>query len=330
MNLTSSSFSESAAPVPPPPHFESYRLEFRGEGSDFFVLLLKNVVLTILTLGFYSAWARTARRQFIWSNVEIHGQRLVYTGTGAEMFLAYVKVGLVYMAFMGLPALAGLFSTNARAIVQLLVLLPLLLLIPFAVYWSRAYLLSRTTWRGIRFGLSGEGQTSFVKTFLLGYLLSLVTLGLYAPYWNNDMRRILTDNTRFGTEPFRYDGNGRELFWITIKGVLLTLVTLGIYGFWLHAQLQRYYFAHTTFSGARGNFNVTGGTLLKLFLLNLFGTTLTLGLAFPWISVYTARTILTGLSFVGHIDFARIGQAAELGDAEGDALASALDVGLGI
>jgi uncharacterized membrane protein YjgN (DUF898 family) len=315
-----------------PAHVEvprSYRFSFFGEGGPLFFLLLKNVLLTIVTLGIYAAWAKTNRRKFVWSNVELFGHRFVYTGTGEEIFIGYLKVLGCYAVFIGAVTLAGLVSKDMQLVVQTVLIIPFVILVPFAIYWSRAYLLSRTTWRGIRFSLT-PGAGPFVKAFVVGYFLTLLTLGIYAPIWNNKLRRILTNNTRFGNVAFQYDGDGEEVFWLSVKGVLLTIVTLGIYAFWFEASLQRYYFNHTTFSGARGRFTITGGTLLKLFLINVLGTTLTLGLAYPWISVYTMRTMLGHLSFEGLIDFSGITQNAAIGDAGGDALANALDVGLGI
>ena len=314
---------------PPPAPPETHRVSFHGDGESFFVLLLKNVFLTIVTFGIYAAWARTARRKYLWNNVAVAGQRLGFTGTGKEVFIAYLKVLGVYLLVIGVFVGAAWVSPDLAIVVQLGLGLGLLVLAPYAIYWSRAYLLSRTTWRGIRFGLAGDAS-NFAGVFVGGYFATVFTLGIYGPFWINDMRRCLTNATRFGTEPFRYDGVGKEVFFIALKGFLLSLVTLGIYSFWMQASLQRYFFAHTSFGQARGRFAVTGGTLFKLFLLHLFGTSFSFGLAFPWIAVYSMKQILGGIWFEGQIDFARILQSQAAAPADGDAIADALDVGLGI
>jgi uncharacterized membrane protein YjgN (DUF898 family) len=323
--------NSTALDQPPPQQLapQSYRIDFRGDGGEFFLLLLKNVLLTIVTLGIYRAWAKTERRRFIWRNLELHGHRFGFTGKGEELFIAYLKVAGLYIGLVAAVAIASAISPSAQLLVQIAVFGGVVVLVPYAIYWSRAYLLSRTTFRGIRFALAGKPD-EFVRAFLLGNFLSVVTLGLYTPYWRNNTRRILINNTRFGGEPFNYGGLNNEVFWISLRGVLLSVVTLGIYAFWMQAELLRYTFAHTTFSGARGKCTVTGGMLLQLFLLNVFGNTLTLGIAFPWISVYTARSFLRRVSFEGHIDFDAITQTASLAVASGDALADALDVGLGV
>src|SRR5436190_23866345 len=67
-------------------------LGYSGQGADFFVLILKNVFLTLITLGIYAAWARTGRRRFIWRHMEVGGSPLEYTGTGGELFVGYLKL----------------------------------------------------------------------------------------------------------------------------------------------------------------------------------------------------------------------------------------------
>jgi uncharacterized membrane protein YjgN (DUF898 family) len=312
------------------PPSESYRFRYHGEGSEFFILLLKNVFLTLITLGIYAAWAKTARRKYIWGHIDLHGQRLMYTGTGAELFAGYLKVAMAYLIIVGVPSVVGhLGGKGAQLVVQGALGIAVLILVPYAIFWSRAYLLSRTSWRGIRLGMVGSAGP-YARAFIVGYLLTLVTLGLYAPFWLNHLRTLMTGATRLGSEPFAYDGRGGELFKLYVKGVLLTILTLGIYWFWMQASVQRYYFSHTAFSGARGSFRLRGGQLLKLFLLNLFGTTLTLGIAFPWIATYSLKLFMEHVSFEGRIDFAAVLQGSGGASPTSDVLADALGVDLGL
>jgi uncharacterized membrane protein YjgN (DUF898 family) len=322
--------SAELQPDPLPSAPEVYRFRFHGQGGELFVLLLKNILLTMVTFGIYSAWAKTERRRYTWSHTEVHGNRLVYTGTGNELFNAYVKVSLVYIGLFLISVVIGLLAgKKAQVTVQGLMGFGFFGLVPFAIYWSRAYLLSRTQWRGIRFGLV-KGAAHYARTFFLGYLATIFTLGIYGPFVATELRRQLTNNSRFGSEPFHYDGVGREVFWISARGMLLTLCTLGVYYFWWQAELGRYHFAHTRLGGARGRSTLTGGDLFKIFLLNLVVVSLTLGLAFPWVAVWTSRRVTERIAFEGHIDFAAIAQSSAAGAAGGDAMADALDVGLGV
>jgi uncharacterized membrane protein YjgN (DUF898 family) len=66
-----------------------HRFAFRGEGLALFTLILKNMVLTLVTLGVYLPWAKTERRKYIWQNIEIVGHCLRYHGTGRELFSSF-------------------------------------------------------------------------------------------------------------------------------------------------------------------------------------------------------------------------------------------------
>lgn len=317
------------AEAPPPPRGPRHTLAFHGTGGGLFVLILKNVLLTLLTFGLYAAWATTARRKYLWQNVEFHGQRLVYHGTGRELFIGYLKVIAGYALFIGIPIALRQVSATLGLVAQGVLVLGFLALIPYAVYWSRAYLLSRTTWRGIRFSME-PGAGPFARTFLVGYLLTVLSLGLYGPVWLNRLRKVRVERSRFGSEAFHYDGSDFEVWKISIKGLLLTVLTLGGYYFWYLAELSRYETAHTCFQGARGRLDVSGWDICKLTLLYFLGTTFTLGLAFPWLAAYALRFFLERLSFEGPVDFAAIAQSEAVGHAAGDGLADALDVGVAL
>ena len=66
-------------------------LEYDGETGSLYGVWLKNLVLLIITLGIYRAWARTNIRRYVWSSYTIAGDRLEYTGTGGELLRGYMK-----------------------------------------------------------------------------------------------------------------------------------------------------------------------------------------------------------------------------------------------
>lgn len=330
MLYTGDPLPESQPQPAQPSGSQLHTLAFHGTGEALFILVLKNMVLTVLTLGIYLAWAKTARRAYIWRHVEIEGHPLRYHGTGKELFIGYLKLAAGYLVFFGLPVLVGrVFGPMAQAPVQLALGFALVFLIPIAIWGARRYLLSRTSWRGVHFRLEGDGR-AYAKTFIGGYLLSVLSLGLYAPIWLNRLHRFMTNATAIGTKCFEYRGEDKVVFKLALRGIILSILTLGIYYFWYQAELNRYRMANTRFDGAHGELSLTGGDLLGLTALQVVGLTLSLGLAFPWIATYSLRYTLERLRFVGPIDFALIRSAPSDGQATADGLADALDVGLGI
>lgn len=58
-------------------------------------LVIINFLLTIITFGIYSFWAKTEVRKHIWSSVHINDKPLEYTGRGMELFLGAIIVALL-------------------------------------------------------------------------------------------------------------------------------------------------------------------------------------------------------------------------------------------
>jgi uncharacterized membrane protein YjgN (DUF898 family) len=292
---------------------------------------VKNALLTVLTLGIYAPWAKTARRQHIWGNAEFQGDRFGYTGTGAELLVGYLKALGAMVAFgvaVGLITLP--VDPRYRAMASLvLYTLGTWLAVGFAAYWSRRYLLSRTVLRGIHFSLAGRAS-DYAKATLIGGLLTALTLGIYGPFALNRVRGLLIRNSRWGDQPFHYDGVGKEVFVIVVKGLFLSTITLGIYFPWYVAALERYFVAHTTFQGARGQSTVTGGLLFEIFLFGFVAALFTSGLAFPWVYSYALSTSFERTSWVGTLDLERVGHQPATGDPAGDALASVLGADLAV
>ncbi len=309
---------------------DEYSFRFEGSGAEYFFIFLKHLFLTLVTLGLYFAWAKTERRAFIWKSLSFHEHPFRYTGTAIELFKGYALVLVGYLVFVSLPGLVSMVSQNLAVAVQLVLVVALIAAFPFVMYRSRNFLYSRTTWRGIRFGLTPEPRP-FAKQFFVGNLLMILSLGLYAPVHFNRLHSIMTNNTRFGSLELHYDGDDGKVFWLTLKGIVLGFLTLGLYYFWYRAELERYRAAHTRVGeGAVLCSEVTGGQLFKLYLVNIVCLTLTLGLAFPWVLMYSLGELADRFSIRGQIDFETIVQRAEAEGAFSDGMADALDLDFGI
>jgi uncharacterized membrane protein YjgN (DUF898 family) len=324
------SHGPGAAPAQVPEPAQVHYFAFMGSGAAFFALVVKNMLLSLVTLGLYLPWAKTERRQYLWQNIDIAGHRLRYHGTGKELFFGYAKVVGAYLVFIGAPILVSqVLGKTAGGLVQFALLLALVVVIPYAIWGSRRYLLSRTSWRGVRFRLEPE-QGRFARVFLLGYLFTIFSFGLFAPVWLNRMHSVSMNATALGTRAFVYRGEDKAVFKLALRSLPLILLTLGLYYFWYQAKLLRYRTENTWFDGARGELELTGGEIFQLVLLQILALTFSLGLAFPWVTVYSLRFYLARMRFVGPIRYAQIYRADSQGDASADGLADALDVGIAL
>ncbi|MGA3159250.1 MAG: DUF898 family protein, partial [Steroidobacteraceae bacterium] len=56
-----------------PPPAVLFPAEFRGEGGEYFRIWIVNLLLTLLTLGIYSAWAKVRKQRYLYSNTSVAG-----------------------------------------------------------------------------------------------------------------------------------------------------------------------------------------------------------------------------------------------------------------
>jgi uncharacterized membrane protein YjgN (DUF898 family) len=316
---------------PPQTYAAAPRLEVRylGTGSGLFFVAVKNLLLTLVTLGIYLPWARTERRKYIWQNIEVGGQRLRYHGTGREVLLGYLKVAVVYLALFGVPFAASQINAHVGMVLRVVGILGIIPLIPIAIFGATRYRLGRTSLRGVRFGVSSTpGVKGYMALYFQVLLFTVLSLGIYGPYGSNRLHRYLLQQYRYGSEPFDYDGDDMAYWKLSMRGLLLTIVTFGFYQSWYVASLTRFHIGHTLFQGARGRFDMSGGEMFQLFIIAYFGILCTLGIGIPWVTTYVMQVIASKISFEGAIDFSRIAQRPVEGGAAGDDLASALDIGL--
>ncbi|MGL6043719.1 MAG: DUF898 family protein, partial [Sandaracinobacteroides sp.] len=191
------------------------RVRFEGAMGPFLVAQLGRLFLTILTLGLHRFWWKTAIRQRLWSETRVDGDALEYRGRGLEMFVGALIVFagvLVPLSAISLAQtlLQGAGLSMAALALQLLLFVLLFWLIGFAVYRARRYLLSRTAWRGIRAGMTGNGLSYAWLSFRMT-LLTAVTLGFATPYAEARRWNALWGDTMFGTMPVRASLSWRRL-----------------------------------------------------------------------------------------------------------------------
>jgi uncharacterized membrane protein YjgN (DUF898 family) len=304
------------------------KFTFHGKGGTLFGIQIVNLLLTIITLGIYSFWARVKVRKYIWGQLEFEGDRFSFHGTAVEILLGWLKAAL----FFGIPYIAMLKGPQwlgsgpvLIGIGAFLSVILVVIFIPMAVVGSRRYRLSRTAWRGIRFNFRGTwGQ--YMPIFLGGGILVAITLSLYTPFYEMRREKFLLRNSYLGNQNFNFDGNGWDLFGSYVLSLILALPTLGLSLLWYHVKRTRYVWSRTTFGTARFHSAITFGGLFKVTVLNLLLVLVTLGFGYPWAQVRIIRYLSDNLVLHGPADFEAVAQDAQAVTATGEELASFLDL----
>lgn len=206
--------------------------EFVDDRGLLSAVVILHGALTALTLGLYGFWLKTHQRRVIWSHTRLEGEPLEYAGRGWELLLGAL-LALVFIAgLLGAVHLAALFAGHftgggfgaAQAGAAGLVgAAALAALVPYAAFMSRRYRLSRTRWRGVRFGMEGRAL-GMVGLWALWMPAVVASLGLLWPLWRWARERRLSRAMRWGSEPFGFEGSGLPLLlrwlpvWLSVAG----------------------------------------------------------------------------------------------------------------
>lgn len=308
--------------------------KFSGAWEGYFRVWIVNVLLTVVTLGIYAAWAKVRKKRWFYAHTTFAGHAFEYLADPKKILVGNIIVVVLFVLYSASPAI----SPVLQAVMMLLVLG----LVPWFIVRSFLFNARNSAWRGIRLGFHG-GYWGAVRVFILLPMLVPFTLGLIWPYIAKERRRWMTENHRFGTTPFSFDGRTGELFVIYLKGVLFFLPVIAGYFFmifstiraaasaggqppapeamlmtmgpamililagvplaylgtiFLRARLFSYHWSNTTIGPHAFRACLRARDLLFTQLLNTLVVALTFGLLWPWAAVRLARLQIESIDVV--------------------------------
>jgi uncharacterized membrane protein YjgN (DUF898 family) len=307
-----------------------HHFKFFGETSKYYGIVIINYLLTVVTLGLYYPWAKTSKLKYLYENTEFAGSRFMFHGTGKEVFKGFIKMFVVVV--LVLAVYMYLIYMQQVALGLIIYFTCFIVIIPLAIHGSLRYRLSRTSWRGIHFGYRGVLSELFSK-YVIGFVLTILTLGIYGSWFTVDIRKYVLSKIRFGSAQFDYTGEGMELFIINLKGIILSVLTLNIYSFWYMKNLYNYYINNIVVyhdeEWHRLESKVNGGDFFGLFVVNFILILVSFGLAYPYTQIRTMRFLSKNLFLEGSFNVSTLVQTEEnYNDASGDDLADWLDIDL--
>jgi uncharacterized membrane protein YjgN (DUF898 family) len=197
-------------------------VRFRGDPVAFWRLMARGALLLMLTLGIYRFWLATDVRRFLWSNSEIAGHSLDYTGTPTELLIGFLIAITILVPINALLFLILFLETLAQY-ATVIGFLFLAFLGQVAVYRARRYRLTRTVLRGIRFHQTGSSWR-YAVCASFWWSLAILSFGLLYPFAVASLERFKLRNTFYGNLPGRFVGSGARLF---LRGLLLWLLVMG-------------------------------------------------------------------------------------------------------
>lgn len=197
------------------------RFEFRGRGGEFFRIWIVNVVLTVLTLGIYAAWAKVRTRRYFYGNTLLDGKPFDFTGNP----IAILKGNLIFGGLFILYSVAGaVFPPLAIAVILVIAALA-----PWLIRKALRFRAHHTMHRNVR--LSFRGTTGEAYAAFLGWpLLVAFTLGLLVPFVQFRQRKFFLGNLAWGKVEAAMRGTAGFFYKTFFKmvGMILILALLAV------------------------------------------------------------------------------------------------------
>jgi uncharacterized membrane protein YjgN (DUF898 family) len=92
------------------------------------------------------------------------------------------------------------------------------------------------------------GILSYIGWSILGFLVTVLTLGICFPWALCMVYSWETNHTVIGGRRLKFTGKAVSLFGHWLLWILLTIITLGIYSFWLRIALKKWITKNTVFA----------------------------------------------------------------------------------
>ena len=166
---------------------------FQGKTSEYFGIWIVNLLLSLITLGIYSAWAKVRRKKYFYNNTLIDNVGFDYHAKP----ISILKGRLIAVAFF----IAYGMSASIHPFLPAVFLGIFFIVLPWLVVRGSIFSARNTSHRGLRFDFIGTiGQAA--KVFIGLPLLFIPTLGLIFPYVAHQKSQFLVNNHRFGLSQF--------------------------------------------------------------------------------------------------------------------------------
>jgi uncharacterized membrane protein YjgN (DUF898 family) len=336
-------------------------VQFHGKAGEFFSIWIVNLLLTIVTLGIYSAWAKVRTNRYFYSNTEIDGHRFSYLAEPMQILKGRI-IGLVLFCCY---FLASAFSP----ILGVVIILVLFLCSPILVCLSLRFSMRMTAYRNVRFNFTGSYGKAFV-TFLFLPILAFFTLYLAMPWVMKKMDEFICTHITFGDKEIQAEFKTGEYYFAAIGATLILVVLMVITAIamggsfaafadpevaaemsmsmliimvayvlafllassFYTARIRNHIFNHSRIDEvASFKSDVTVGKLIWLRLSNFLALVGTLGFAMPWAHVRSAK-FFAGVTMVNVLNGADnvVVDSSKAASAIGEEVADVFDVDIAL
>ena len=180
-----------------------------------------NVILSIITIGIYSAWAKVRRETYFKNNTTITDIGFGYHATGLQIFKGRM---IAFTALVVMNVASSFFP-----LISLALLIAIIFLLPWILNNSMRFAARMTSYRNIRFNWHGTYWKTF-WFFIIAPVFSFISFGILMPLISKSYYTYFARSHSYGISNFSCEPKVKDYYFAFGVGVVLpsALVTISI------------------------------------------------------------------------------------------------------
>lgn len=152
----------------------AYRLRFSGSGGEYFRVWIVNLLLSIVTLGLYTPWARRRTARYFYDHTMIAGSPLEFTAPLRKMVVSFILFVLLYLAYK-------IAAETGQETMVLVFIVGAALLAPYLWGSAMRFRLASTRWRGLQLHFAARWKDVYLASwpiFVMAAIWVAINYGL--------------------------------------------------------------------------------------------------------------------------------------------------------
>lgn len=217
-----------AAPGRTPP----MRFRFSGDGASYFGIWIVNIILTVVTLGIYSAWAKVRRLRYFYGNSSLGGDAFDYHAKPITILIGRIIAVAILVTVSIL--------NNVFPVLALVAFLVIALAWPWLFNRSMRFNARMTSWRNIRFDFEGSYWRAFLAVLVMP-VVAVFSLGILLPLATRVRQGYVLNRLRYGSAPFKAEIPIGKLYgglFVTALIFLGTALGIGLVAYGVFISMQ--------------------------------------------------------------------------------------------
>ncbi|MCP4265771.1 MAG: DUF898 domain-containing protein [Candidatus Brocadiaceae bacterium] len=210
------------------------QLEFSGSAKEYFRIWIVNLSLTLLTFGFFSAWAKVRKKRYFYSNLTLDGTPFQYLAKPTTILKGRIIAAVLFLMYYS--------STHFFTTMLPYVLVAGLAIAPWVIVRSVAFNARYSAYRNMTFRFDGTYKEAFNVIYAWGiipviavgtifnwwgiYWAPSIAYGVFTilfPWWRRNLKNFIVTRSSYGGHFGQFGVTGGRFFLIYFESVLILI-----------------------------------------------------------------------------------------------------------